>query len=118
MIAGAAAHSMLPLTAPLSGAFPRLFGALAHRYGWPVVEGGSAAVVDALVAELTSLGGRIETNCLVKNLADLPPTPTVVLDVTPRQLLELGGDRLPPRYARALCPLPLRTRASARSTGP
>jgi phytoene dehydrogenase-like protein len=102
LIAGAAAHSMLPLTAPLSGAFPRLFVALAHRYGWPVVEGGSAAVVSAMVAELTTLGGRIETNCLVKNLADLPPTPTVVLDVTPRQLLELAGDRLRPRYARAL----------------
>jgi phytoene dehydrogenase-like protein len=102
LIAGAAAHSMLPLTAPLSGAFPRLFVALAHGYGWPVVEGGSAAVIDALVTELTSLGGRIETNCLVKNLADLPPTPTVVLDVTPRQLLELGGDRLSPRYTRAL----------------
>lgn len=102
LIAGAAAHSMLPLTAPLSGAFPRLFVALAHRYGWPVVEGGSGAVIDALVAELTSLGGRIETNCMVKNLADLPPTPSVVLDVTPRQLIELAGDRLPPRYARAL----------------
>ena len=102
LIAGAAAHSMLPLTAPLSGAFPRLFGLLAHRYGWPVVEGGSAAVVDALVGELTSLGGRVETGCLVKSLADLPPAATVVLDVTPRQLLELAGDRLPPRYARAL----------------
>lgn len=102
LIAGAAAHSMMPLTAPLSGAFPRLFVALAHRYGWPVVAGGSAAVIDALVAEFTSLGGRIETNHLVKSLADLPPTPTVVLDVTPRQLLELAGDRLPPRYARAL----------------
>jgi phytoene dehydrogenase-like protein len=102
LIAGAAAHSMLPLTAPLSGAFPRLFVALAHGYGWPVVEGGSASIIEAMVAELTSLGGRIETNCLVKNLADLPPTPTVVLDVTPRQLLGLAGDRLSPRYARAL----------------
>jgi phytoene dehydrogenase-like protein len=102
LIAGAAGHSMLPLSAPLSGAFPRLFGALAHRYGWPVVEGGSAAVVDALVAELRSLDGRIETNCLIKNLADLPPTPTTVLDVTPRQLLDMAGDQLPPRYARAL----------------
>jgi phytoene dehydrogenase-like protein len=102
LIAGAAAHSMLPLTARLSGAFPRLFVAMAHRYGWPVVEGGSARIIDALVAELASLGGRIETSCLVKSLADVPPTPTVVLDVTPRQLLGLAGDRLPPRYARAL----------------
>ena len=52
LVAGTAAHSMLPLTAPLSGVFPRLFTALAHRYGWPVVEGGSAAIVAALVAEL------------------------------------------------------------------
>lgn len=102
LIAGAAAHSMLPLTAPLSGAFPRLFVALAHAYGWPVVEGGTARIIDALVAEITVLGGRVETNCFVKRLGDLPPTPTVVLDVTPRQLLELAGDRLPPRYARAL----------------
>ena len=43
LVAGSAAHSMLPLTAPLSGVFPRLFTALAHRFGWPVVEGGSAA---------------------------------------------------------------------------
>ena len=53
LVAGTAAHSMLPLTAPLSGVFPRLFTALAHHYGWPVVEGGSAAIVDALVAEIT-----------------------------------------------------------------
>jgi phytoene dehydrogenase-like protein len=102
LIAGTAAHSMLPLTAPLSGAFPRLFVPLAHRYGWPVVEGGTAAIINALVAEFTSLGGRIETDCFVKKLSDLPPTPTVVLDVTPRQLLELAEDRLPPGYARAL----------------
>ena len=56
LVAGTAAHSMLPLTAPLSGVFPRLFTALAHRYGWPVVEGGSAAVVDALVTELSRAG--------------------------------------------------------------
>ena len=73
LVAGTAAHSMLPLTAPLSGVFPRLFTALAHRYGWPVVEGGSGAVVDALVSELSARGGRIETGRLVKRLDDLPP---------------------------------------------
>jgi phytoene dehydrogenase-like protein len=102
LVAGTAAHSMLPLTAPLSGVFPRLFTALAHRYGWPVVEGGSAAVVDALVAELTAAGGRVETGCLVKRLDQLPPARAVVLDVTPRQLIEMGGDSLPASYGRAL----------------
>ncbi len=102
LVAGTAAHSMLPLTAPLSGVFPRLFTAMAHRYGWPVVEGGSAAVVDALVAELSALGGRIETGHLVKRLDELPPARAVVLDVTPRQLVDMAGDAVPSRYARAL----------------
>ena len=76
VVAGTAAHSMLPLTAPLSGVFPRLFTALAHRYGWPVVEGGSAAIVAALCAELSSLGVRIDTGRLVTRLDELPqPAP-------------------------------------------
>ena len=102
LVAGTAAHSMLPLTAPLSGVFPRLFTALAHRYGWPVVEGGSAAIVDALVAELTSLDGQMVTGTLVKRLGDLPPARATILDVTPRQLVELAGDQLPGRARRAL----------------
>ncbi len=102
LVAGTAAHSMLPLTAPLSGVFPRLFTALAHRYGWPVVEGGSAVIVDALVAELSALGGRVETGHLVKGLDELPPTRAVVLDVTPRQLVTMAGDALPRRDQRAL----------------
>jgi phytoene dehydrogenase-like protein len=102
LVAGTAAHAMLPLTAPLSGAFPRLFTALAHRYGWPVVEGGSAAITDALVDQLTALGGRVETDHLVKSLADLPLAQATVLDVTPRQLLDLAGDRLGSHPRRAL----------------
>ncbi len=102
LVAGTAAHSMLPLTAPLSGVFPRLFTAMAHHVGWPVVEGGSGAIIDALVTELTSLGGRIETGRLVKELADLPAAPVTVLDVTPRQLVDMAGDAMPRRYGRAL----------------
>jgi phytoene dehydrogenase-like protein len=102
LVAGTAAHAMLPLTAPLSGAFPRLFTALAHRYGWPVVEGGSAAIAGALVDELTASGGRVETDHLVKSLADLPAAQATVLDVTPRQLLDLAGERVSGHDRRAL----------------
>ncbi len=102
LVAGTAAHSMLPLTAPLSGVFPRLFTALAHRYGWPVVEGGSAAIVTALVEELVGLDGRVETGTVVKRLGDLPPARATVLDVTPRQLVQMAGDALSPRARRAL----------------
>jgi len=102
IVAGAAAHSMLPFSAPLSGAFGLLFTMLGHALGWPVVEGGSGRVVAALGAELESLDGRIITGQWVRSLHDLPPARVTVLDVTPRQLIALAGDRLPARYRRGL----------------
>jgi phytoene dehydrogenase-like protein len=102
LVAGTAAHSMLPLSAPLSGVFPYLFTALAHRHGWPVVRGGSGAIVRALASELVALGVEIETGHLVRGLDELPPASTLVLDVTPRQLLSMAGDAIPVRYRRAL----------------
>jgi len=101
LVAGAAAHAMLPLTAPLTGAYALLFAVLAHTGGWPLVEGGSERIVDALVAELVSLGGTVETGRWVRSLNDLPAARAVLLDVTPRQLLDIAGDRLPARDRRA-----------------
>ena len=102
LVAGTAAHSMLPLTAPLSGVFPRLFTALAHHDGWPVVAGGSGAVVDALVTELVERGGRVETGAMVKRLGDLPASRAVVLDLTPRQFVDMASGAIPRRAAAAL----------------
>jgi phytoene dehydrogenase-like protein len=70
--------------------------------GWPVVEGGSARLVDALVAALRAAGGKLQTGWWVKSLDELPPAGAVLLDVSPRQLLAIGGERLPPGYRRAL----------------
>ena len=50
LLAGAAAHTMLPLTAPLTSGFGLLLTDAAHSVGWPVVEGGSARLIDALIA--------------------------------------------------------------------
>jgi phytoene dehydrogenase-like protein len=102
LLAGAAAHTMLPLTSPLTGAVGMLFLMTGHGVGWPVVEGGSAGIIDALAAELTSLGGRFETGRWVDSLDSLPPARAVLLDVTPRQFLGLAGDRIPARHRRAL----------------
>jgi phytoene dehydrogenase-like protein len=102
LLAGVAAHSMLPLTAPLTGAFGLLLTMMAHSVGWPVVEGGSARIVDALVGELSSLGGRVETGRWVATLDSLPPARAVLLDVTPRQLTALAGSGLPGRRRKAL----------------
>ncbi len=102
LVAGTAAHAMLPLTAPLTSAIGALFLMTAHTVGWPVAEGGSARIIDALVDELMSLGGRVETGRWVQTLDSLPRARAVLLDVTPRQFVALAGDRLPARERRAL----------------
>ena len=84
LLAGAAAHSMQELTAPLTSAFGLLLTALGHGVGWPVVEGGSAAITSGLASELRRLGGVIRTGSWVTSLADLPPSRAVLLDTSPR----------------------------------
>jgi phytoene dehydrogenase-like protein len=101
IVAGASAHSMLSLSSPLSSSFGLLFIAVAHRLGWPVVSGGSQRIVEALCAELESLGGRVRTGAWVRRLDELDAK-TVLLDVTPRQFLDLAGDRLTGRPRRQL----------------
>ncbi|MFL6038554.1 MAG: NAD(P)-binding protein [Gaiellaceae bacterium] len=99
---GAAAHSGLPLTHRGSGGFGTLLLALAHVAGWPFPRGGSQTIADVLAQRLHRLGGEIETGHRVASLRDLPETNIVVCDVTPRQLLQLAGDDVPPRYRRRL----------------
>ena len=55
-----------------------------------------------MIAELTELGGRVETGRWVHRVEELPPAGAVLLDVTPRQLARLAARRLPAGYLRAL----------------
>jgi phytoene dehydrogenase-like protein len=100
--AGMAAHSMLDLHSPATAGYGLLLAGLAHQVGWPVVRGGSQVLADALVARLTGLGGEVVTNHPVHSLADIPPAASVLLDLTPRQIVAIGGDRLPPSYRQRL----------------
>lgn len=102
LLAGCAAHSMLRLDEPLSGAFAMLFLASAHAVGWPIASGGSSRIAEALVAELSALGGGVTTDRRIEALTDLPPHGVALFDVTPRQLLSIAGARLGTRYAGAL----------------
>ncbi len=102
MLAGVAAHTMLPLTAPGTGAYGLTLMMIAHLVGWPVVEGGSARLIDALVSDLAAHGGEVETGRWARSLAELPPARAVLLDVTPRQLATLAGRSLPGLAGRAL----------------
>ncbi|HEY4236842.1 MAG TPA: NAD(P)/FAD-dependent oxidoreductase [Gaiellaceae bacterium] len=102
LFAGLAAHSMLRLDRPPSAAFGLMLGLLGHSVGWPFPRGGSQRLSDALASYLHALGGEIETGRRVESLAELGDTRAVLLDVTPRGLLALAGDRLPDRYRRGL----------------
>ncbi len=102
LLAGVAAHTMLPLTAPGTGAYGLTLMMVAHLVGWPVVEGGSARLIDALVSDLAAHGGQVETGHWVRSLAELPPARAVLLDVTPRQLAALAGRSLPGPAGRML----------------
>ncbi|HEY3717389.1 MAG TPA: NAD(P)/FAD-dependent oxidoreductase [Jatrophihabitantaceae bacterium] len=100
--AGMAAHSVLSLRQPITSGYGMLLAALAHSVGWPVVRGGTQVLADALATRLIRLGGEIHTGVRVSDLSELPPARSILLDLTPRQVLEMAGDRLPSRYRRRL----------------
>lgn len=98
LFAGIAAHSMLSLDAFLSGSFGLILGLLGHAVGWPLARGGSQRISDALAGHLGALGGRIRLNTSVDSIDALSSGRPMILDVTPRQLLGIGGDHLPSRF--------------------
>lgn len=102
LLGALSAHASNPLRQPATASFGLVLGLAAHTVGWPVVQGGSQRLADALVAELHDLGGEVVTGTEIASLDELPPARATLLDVTPRQLLRIGGDRLPDGYRRAL----------------
>jgi len=102
LFAGIAAHSILPLTEPVSAAAALVLGAAAHVDGWPFPEGGAGMLPRALVAELEALGGRVETGRRVATLDDLPAHRVALFDTSPRGLAGIAGDRLAAGYRRRL----------------
>ena len=102
LLGGCAAHSMLSLRQPISASFGLVLALLGHAVGWPVARGGSQRVAAALAGVLGGCGGRIETGHRVHSLAELPSSRAVLLDLTPRQVVSIAGERLPDRYRRAL----------------
>ena len=53
--------------------FGLVLGLLGHHVGWPLPEGGSQSLAEALAACLRSLGGELELGRRVESLAELPP---------------------------------------------
>ena len=102
LFAGLAAHSALPLEQPVSAAVSLVLGASGHAVGWPLPRGGAQRISEALASHLISLGGRIETGIRVERLENLPSAAVMLLDITPKQVVSIAGDRLPGRFRRRL----------------
>ncbi|HKU43296.1 MAG TPA: NAD(P)/FAD-dependent oxidoreductase [Polyangiales bacterium] len=104
LLAGIAAHAMLPLEKLVTASFALVLGLSGHGVGWPIARGGSRAICDALLACLRAHGGELVTDHRVHSLTSLPKARAYVLDVTPRQLIQIAGDRLGSSYvARLRC---------------
>jgi phytoene dehydrogenase-like protein len=101
LFGGVAAHAFSPLNRPMSSAVGVALICAGHRYGWAVARGGSGAITGALASLLEELGGKIETGARVTSLSELPASDSVIMDLAPRHVAEIAGDRLPRRVERA-----------------
>ncbi|MCQ2000142.1 phytoene desaturase family protein [Arthrobacter zhaoxinii] len=102
LLSGVAAHPVGKMPSLPSAGGGLMLGTLAHSVGWPIPVGGSQAIADAMADDLRAHGGEISTGHRIMSLDEVADSRAVILDVSPSVLLELGGDRLPPRYAKAL----------------
>ena len=104
-----------PRELPSDGGAPRRFpsdgggasagadaGLTASDGGWPIPRGGSQAITDALVRDLRAHGGDVVTGHRVTSRADLPAASAYLFDTTPRTLLAVLGDDVPPAGRRRL----------------
>jgi phytoene dehydrogenase-like protein len=102
LLAGCGAHSFLPLSSPMTAGLGLALLVSAHAVGWPIPRGGAQRISDALASVLRELGGEIQTGTEIVDLAALPHHRAAMLDLTPRQVLAVAGDRLRGAYAAQL----------------
>jgi len=102
LFAGLAAHSFLSLDEPLSAAFGILMAVPAHAVGWPIPRGGAQSIATALCGVLATCSSKVSVSSPVQNLAALENYDLTLCDVTPRQLLKIGEQKLSDSYKRQL----------------
>jgi phytoene dehydrogenase-like protein len=101
LFAGTAAHAFRPLTGLASSAIGVALTTAAHAYGWPVAEGGSGAIRDAVLERAAEHGVQVETGRRVDSLDELGDVDLVMLDTSPRAASAICGDRMPRRIRSA-----------------
>lgn len=96
--AGMAAHSIQPLSNMATAAIGLVLLAAGHLEGWPQPRGGSQQIANALAGYFQTIGGTIETGTYIQSMQQLPSAHAVLLDVTPKQLLQIAGHRFSSLY--------------------
>ena len=102
LFAGCAGHSVLSLDHYMTSALGLIFSLCAHVENWPVAKGGSRAIGRALADYLESLGGEIQCGRVVRSLDQLPSARAILLDLSPKSIIEIASDELPASYRRRL----------------
>lgn len=99
---GMTAHSIQPLSNLATSASGLVLMAAGHSSGWPMAQGGSQSIANALGSYFRSIGGTIETKFYVDSLDKLPSAGAILFDVTPKQLLQIAGHKFSATYKRQL----------------
>ena len=98
LFTGVGAHAISTMPSPVNSGAGLMLGTLAHTAGWPVPVGGTQAIPDALIADLRAHGGEL----VLGEPVTAPPDGVVIYDTAPTALLDIYGDAVPSRYAKAL----------------
>jgi len=112
---GLGMHSDVTPQMPGSAVMAVHLALMGHAGGWPSPRGGAAALAEALVGRLTSLGGELRLEAPVEELAtvhgraagvkvggEFVKAEAVLCAISPPQLLRLGGNSLDGRYRERL----------------
>lgn len=102
LLAGCAAHSVLPLDKFFTGAVGLLFAVTGHTVNWPIAEGGSQNIANALADYFKALGGEIQTGQKIRHFKELPEAKVYLFDTDPLQLATIAATELPPSYIQRL----------------
>ncbi|WP_445666320.1 phytoene desaturase family protein [Fodinibius sp. AD559] len=102
LFAGLAAHGIMPFDATATAAIGLVLGTSAHAVGWPYPKGGSHAITKAMAKHFESLDGEIETGVEITSVDELPESQAILFNNTPKQILDIAGNKLPQSYAKKL----------------
>ncbi|MHA0286529.1 phytoene desaturase family protein [Mycobacterium sp. C3-094] len=98
LFTGVGVHAISRMPSPVNSGAGLMLGTVAHTAGWPVPVGGTQAIADALIADLQAHGGDV----VLGEPVTAPPRGVVIWDTAPTALLDIYGDAVPARYAKAL----------------